>query len=78
MIATELQNWKKISIIINKAEVHKIMDNDYGWCYLTNKFGERTRVDYTMTLKQVQKIINRIMNENNMTIRIKKHLSNQI
>lgn len=78
MIATELQNWKKISIIINKAEIHKIMDNDYGWCYLTNKFGERTRVDYTMTLQQVKRIIERITNENKMTARVRKHLLKQI
>lgn len=78
MTTTERHNWQKITNLINQTSIHKIMDNDYGWCYLSNKFGERTRIDYTMTLQQVKRIIERITNENKMTARVRKHLLKQI
>ena len=38
MTTTERHNWQKITNLINQTSIHKIMDNDYGWCYLSNKF----------------------------------------
>jgi hypothetical protein len=56
------EDWRHtLNYILEETEdIHRFYSIELGWCFLTDKQGERHRVDDTMELEEIMNLIEKI------------------